>query len=399
MKILEHKSKHLLQNYGIAVPSGKVVTSSEEAGEIAATFLRSAAAVVLKAQVLSGGRGKGVVIKEGKETGGGVRFVRSAAQAQKEAAAMLGGKLVTAQNHSGLRIDSILIEEGVEFDRQIYLSIVVDRSGRSLTFIFSPEGGTEIEQIAAENPQKIFKMNVDLGIGWMPYHGRLLSSRLAVAKEAQKAILAIGKGMVDLLVQKDCSLVEINPLVLTRQGNFIALDAKIVIDDNSLSRHPDLIEAMAPIPEELIEFEAKKAGLSYIKLDGNIGCLVNGAGLAMATMDSIKFYGGEPANFLDVGGTASEEAVKKAFTIILSDPTVKAIFVNIFGGIMRCDVIARGIVGATKELDLKTPLIVRLEGNMVEEGRKILAESGLRITPVSGMGEGAQKAVEAAKAS
>jgi succinyl-CoA synthetase beta subunit len=239
-------------------------------------------------------------------------------------------------------------------------------------------------------------MNIDPETGWMPFHARTLAAHLGLGKDMTKALSGIGGGMLRLFLAMDCQLVEINPLVVTQGGRLMALDAKVVVDDNALMRHPDLSEAMKPLPEEEIEFEAKSAGLSYIKLDGSIGCLVNGAGLAMATMDIIKYFGGEPANFLDVGGTASEEAVKKAFTIILRDPAVKAIFVNIFGGIMRCDVIARGIVGATSQLGLKTPLVVRLEGNQVEEGRKILADSGLSIIPAEGMGDGAQKAVRAA---
>jgi succinyl-CoA synthetase beta subunit len=395
MKVVEHKSKELFRKYGIPVPSGKVAATPEEAQAAAAEILDKAPSAVLKAQVLSGGRGKGKVIKDGRETGGGVRIVRSGAEAAKETASLLGGRLVTVQNRAGLQIDSILVEEGVDFSQQMYLALTVDRAARSITCISSCEGGTEIEQLAAVCPEKIVKMNVDAETGWMPFHGRTLAARLGVKKELHKALSAVGKGMADLFVQQDCSLAEINPLVVTGDGRLVALDAKIVIDDNSLARHPELAEAAVPLPEEEIEFEAKKAGLSYIKLDGDIGCLVNGAGLAMATMDIIKFYGGEPANFLDVGGTASEEAVKKAFTIILSDPAVRAIFVNIFGGIMRCDVIAKGIVGATRQLGLKTPLVVRLEGNMVEDGRTILAESGLKITAADGMGDGAQKVVQA----
>ena len=397
MKVVEHKSKELFRKYGITIPEGKIAATPGEVEAAASDILARAPSVVLKAQVLSGGRGKGKVIKEGKETGGGVRIVKSSAEAAKEAASLLGGRLVTVQNKSGLMIDSVLVEEGVEFSQQMYLALAVDRATRSITCISSCEGGTEIEQLAATCPEKILKMNVDPEAGWLPFHGRTLASALGVKKELQKALSAIGKGLFDLFVQQDCSLVEINPLVVTGDGRLVALDAKVVIDDNSLMRHPEMAQAAKPLPEEEIEFEAKKAGLSYIKLDGSIGCLVNGAGLAMATMDIIKFYGGEPANFLDVGGTASEESVKKAFTIILSDPAVKAIFVNIFGGIMRCDVIASGILGATKQLDLKTPLVVRLEGNMVEAGRKILAESGLKIITADSMGDGAQKAVKACK--
>jgi len=293
-------------------------------------------------------------------------------------------------------VESVLVEEGVDFSTQFYVALTVDRATRSITCIASCEGGTEIEQLAATCPEKIMKMNIDPETGWMPFHARTLAAHLGLGKDMTKALSGIGGGLFRLFLAMDCSLVEINPLVVTRDGRLMALDAKVVVDDNALMRHPDLREAVKPLPEEEVEFEARSAGLSYIKLDGTIGCLVNGAGLAMATMDIIKFYGGEPANFLDVGGTANEEAVKKAFTIILKDPAVKAIFVNIFGGIMRCDVIAKGIVGATSQLGLKTPLVVRLEGNQVEAGRKILAESGLSIIPAEGMGDGAQKAVRAA---
>lgn len=399
MKILEYKSKELFQHYDITIPCGKIASSAEEAGEIAEEVLdrSSSGSVVLKAQVLSGGRGKGRVHKDGKETGGGVRTVRSSAEAREEAGSLIGGKLVTVQNRSGLMIESVLVEEGVSFTSQLYLALAVDRATRNITCISSSEGGTEIEKLAATSPEKIMKMNIDTETGWMPFHARSLAAHLGLKKDMVGPLSAIGKGMYRLFMEQDCSLVEINPLVLTGEGRLMALDAKVVVDDNSLLRHAELKETVKPLPEEEIEFEAKKAGLSYIKLDGNIGCLVNGAGLAMATMDIIKYYGGEPANFLDVGGTASEESVKKAFTIILKDPAVKAIFVNIFGGIMRCDVIAKGIAGATTQLGLKTPLIVRLEGNKVEEGRRILAGSGLKITTAESMGDGAEKAVKAAR--
>jgi succinyl-CoA synthetase beta subunit len=398
MKIVEHTSKELFKAYGIPIPEGRLATAAAEVEALAADVLgrSSAGSVVVKAQVLSGGRGKGKVVKEGRETGGGVRIVKTAADAARAAAGMLGGTLVTVQNRSGLAVESVLVEEGVDFTSQFYAALTVDRATRSVTCIASSEGGTEIEQLAATSPDKIMKMNIDPETGWMPFHARTLAAHLGLGKDMTRGLSAIGGGMFKLFMAMDCSLLEINPLVVTRDGRLMALDAKVVVDDNALMRHPDLREALRPLPDEEIEFEAKSAGLSYIKLDGSIGCLVNGAGLAMATMDIIKFYGGEPANFLDVGGTASEETVKKAFTIILKDPAVKAIFVNIFGGIMRCDVIAKGIVGATSQLGLKTPLVVRLEGNQVEEGRRILAESGLSIIPAEGMGDGAQKAVKAA---
>jgi succinyl-CoA synthetase beta subunit len=398
MKIVEYKSKELFKAHGIPIPEGRLAADPAEARTMADKILAGspAGSVVVKAQVLSGGRGKGRIVKEGRETGGGVRIVKSSADAAEAAAGMLGGTLVTVQNRTGLMVESVLVEEGVDFASQFYLALTVDRATRSITCIASREGGTEIEHLAATSPEKIMKMNIDPETGWMPFHARTLAAHLGLGKDMTKALSGIGGGMLRLFLAMDCQLVEINPLVVTQGGRLMALDAKVVVDDNALMRHPDLSEAMKPLPEEEIEFEAKSAGLSYIKLDGSIGCLVNGAGLAMATMDIIKYFGGEPANFLDVGGTASEEAVKKAFTIILRDPAVKAIFVNIFGGIMRCDVIARGIVGATSQLGLKTPLVVRLEGNQVEEGRKILADSGLSIIPAEGMGDGAQKAVRAA---
>jgi succinyl-CoA synthetase beta subunit len=397
MKIVEHKSKQLFTACAIPIPQGSVASTPEEAAAAAGQILSKnpSGSVVLKAQVLSGGRGKGQIRKDGKETGGGVRILRGAEEARREAASMLGGTLVTVQNRAGLLVESVLVEEGVEFASQYYLALTVDRATRSFTCIASAEGGTEIEHLAATAPGKIMKMNVDPATGWMPFHTRNLAAHLGLPKEAGKGLGGIGKGLFRLFVEQDCSLVEINPLVLTKDGRLVALDAKVVVDDNALIRHPELRETLVPLPEEEIEFEAKKAGLSYIKLDGNIGCLVNGAGLAMATMDIIKHCGGEPANFLDVGGTASEEAVRTAFSIILRDKAVKAIFVNIFGGIMRCDVIAKGIVGATAQLGLTTPLVVRLEGNQVEEGRKILAGSGLSIIPADSMGDGAKKVVKA----
>ena len=398
MKIVEHKSKELFSKYAIPIPAGALAATPQEAQEAATAILGRAGSgsVVLKAQVLSGGRGKGKVMKDGKETGGGVRIVRGSDEAKKEARSLLGGKLVTVQNRSGLNIDTVLVEEGVEFSSQYYVALTVDRARRAVTCIASGEGGTEIEELAKSAPEKIMRMDIDAETGWMPFHGRALAAQLGLKKDMWKPVSAIGRAMVELFMKEDCSLVEINPLVLTAEGRLMALDAKIVVDDNALIRHPGLKESSTPLPEEEIEFEAKKYGLSYIKLDGNIGCMVNGAGLAMATMDIIKYCGGEPANFLDVGGTADEEAVKKAFTIILSDSAVKAILVNIFGGIMRCDVIAKGIVGATEQLGLTLPLVVRLEGNRVEEGKEILDKSGLSIITADSMGDGAEKAVQAA---
>jgi len=396
MKILEHKSKEIFRKYNLPVPEGSIITSSSQAIEVARKLFETSSCVVLKAQVPSGGRGKGYIIKDGQKTGGGVRIVRSIEEAEKESAFMLGGKLITVQNRSGVEVQSILVEQGIEFSKQYYIAFIVDRQKRTPICVASREGGTEIEELAASNPGSIHKMPVDILTGWMPFHGRTLCSKLCIEKDLQKQFTDIARKMYDLFIAEDCSLVEINPLVSTPDGSFICLDAKIVIDDNAIFRHPQFAQSTPP-PEEEKEYEAKKVGLSYIKLNGNIGCLVNGAGLAMATMDIIKFFGGEPANFLDVGGTASEEAVKKAFTIILTDPAVRAIFVNIFGGIMRCDVIANGIVSATKDLGLKVPLVVRLEGNMVQEGRRILAESGLKIITAQNMEEGARLAVEVLK--
>ncbi|MBW2260366.1 MAG: ADP-forming succinate--CoA ligase subunit beta [Deltaproteobacteria bacterium] len=397
MKIHEHQAKDIFRKHGIPVPEGRSAFSLDEAENAARAIAgQNGGRVVVKAQIHAGGRGKGTVLLDGKETGGGVRVVTGADEAVSAARQMLGGRLVTIQNKEGQIIRRLLIEQGVEFTTQFYLGLLVDRSTRRQCFIASREGGVEIEKVAAERPEAIVRIHVDPITGYMGHVGRRLAAALGLEGAAAKQCAKLAWAMCRIIDAEDASLVEINPLVVTTAGDIMALDAKITMDDNAAFRHGDWAELADEHEEDPVELEARSVGLSFVKLDGNIGCLVNGAGLAMATMDIIKYEGGEPANFLDVGGTANQEAVMRAFKIILSDPNVKAILVNIFGGIMSCRVIAEGVVGATRELGLSVPLVVRLEGNEVEEGKKILSESGLDIIPATGMQEAARKVVGAA---
>ena len=386
MKLHEHQAKARFAVAGLAVPTGPVVNTPSEAAR-AFESLGKAVAVV-KAQVHAGGRGKA----------GGVKLVRSAAEAREVAETLLGKPLVTHQTGpEGVVVKKLLVEEGLDLDKEFYAAVVLDRRLETPVLMASAEGGVEIETVAAERPEAILKEPVDGWRGLDAFRARRMAYALGFPKELVGQAAKTLMGLARIWLQSDASLVEVNPLVTTKDGRVICLDGKMSVDDNALFRQKALAAERDVAEEEPTEVEARAAGLSYIKLDGNIGCLVNGAGLAMATMDIVKLHGGEPANFLDVGGGATAEQVTTAFKIILADPAVKGIMVNIFGGIMRCDVIAEGVVAATKAVGLDRPLVVRLEGTNVEAGRKILAESGLDIAAASDMGDAAKRIVEAVR--
>jgi len=385
MKIHEYQAKGILAKFGVRVPRGEVAYTKEEAREIAK---RLGGVVVVKAQIHAGGRGKG----------GGVKLAKSPEEAEQIADKMLGSKLVTHQTGpEGRVVKRALIEEGLRINKEYYLGIVIDRNAAKPVFMASKSGGMEIETVAAETPELILKEHVEPGIGLTPFQSRKLAFGLELSSsqvnQASNFMLALYKAFE----ATDASLAEINPFLLTEDGTFYALDAKLNFDDNSLYRHPDVKELRDLDEEEPLEIEANKHGLNYIKLDGNVGCMVNGAGLAMATMDIIKLAGGSPANFLDVGGGANADQVKHAFSIILSDPNVKAVLINIFGGIMRCDIVAQGVVEAAKAIRLKIPVVVRLEGTNVEKGQEILRASGLSLMVADGMKDAAEKVVALAK--
>jgi len=387
MNIHEYQAKEILRKYGVAVLRGKVATTPEEA-EAAARELGGGLCVV-KAQIHAGGRGKA----------GGVKLAKDPQAVREYAAAMLGKKLVTHQTGpEGKEVQKVFIEQGCDIAKEYYLGMVIDRATFRVTLMASSEGGVEIEEVAARSPEKILRAAIDPAAGFADFQGRKLAYGLGLPKDSVNKAVSFMRALYRAFIESDASLVEINPLVLTKAGDLIALDAKMGFDDNALFRHPD-VRAMRDVTEEnLKEVEASKFDLSYIALDGNIGCMVNGAGLAMATMDIIKHYGAEPANFLDVGGGATTEKVTEAFKIILSDKNVKAVLVNIFGGIMRCDVVATGVVEAAKQVKLAVPLVVRLEGTNVELGKKILSESGLNIIAANDLADAAKKAVEAVRA-
>ncbi|MGH6939956.1 ADP-forming succinate--CoA ligase subunit beta [Hypericibacter sp.] len=386
MNIHEYQAKSLITKFGVAVPRGVVAFTVDEA-EAAAKQLGGSVWVV-KAQIHAGGRGKA----------GGVKIAKSVAEVRDYAKALLGMTLVTKQTGpQGRVVRRLYIEEGVDIRRELYLGLLVDRGSSRVTIIASTEGGTEIEEVAAKTPDKIIKVPVDPATGLMPHHARQVAYGLGLEGDQVKSCIKFVTSCWRAFNELDASVVEINPLVVTGKGEVIALDAKMNFDDNGLFRHPDVAELRDENEEDPSEIEAGKYGLNYIKLDGSIGCMVNGAGLAMATMDIIKLYGSAPANFLDVGGGATKERVTIAFKIILSDPNVKGILVNIFGGIMRCDVIAEGVVAAARELALKVPLVVRLEGTNVELGKKILAESGLKVLSADNLADAAEKIVRAVK--
>lgn len=382
MNIHEYQGKEILKSYGVAVPNGKVAFTVEEAVEAAKSL--GSNVTVVKAQIHAGGRGKA----------GGVKVAKSLEEVRTYAEEILGKTLVTHQTGpEGKVVKRLLIEEGCDIKNEYYVGVVVDRATNRVVMMASEEGGTEIEEVAAKAPEKIFKEVIDPTVGLMPFQARRLAFNINIPKELVNQAVKFMLGLYKVFVDKDCSIAEINPLVTTGDGKVLALDAKLNFDSNALYRQQDILKYRDLDEEDPKEIEASKYDLSYISLDGNIGCMVNGAGLAMATMDIIKHYDGEPANFLDVGGGATKEKVTEAFKIILSDEKVKGIFVNIFGGIMRCDVIAEGIVAATKEIGLNLPLVVRLEGTNVELGKQILKESGLNITPADSMADGAQKIV------
>ena len=386
MNVHEYQAKKLLSDFGVRVPGGQVVFSADEVSEVLDAL--DSAKYVVKAQIHAGGRGKG----------GGIKVVESSQDATAAADEIIGMNLVTHQTApEGKKVGSVLIEEASSIEKEFYLGMVIDRSREKVVVMGSPEGGVEIEEVAAKSPEKIIKEHVDISLGIQPYQCRKIAYFMGLEGGAVRQAVSFISSLYRVFIEKDCSLAEINPLVLTSDGNIVALDAKINFDDNALFRHRDIAGLRDRDEEDPLELEASDAGISFVKLDGNIGCLVNGAGLAMATMDIIKHHGGEPANFLDVGGGATTEQVTKAFKMILSDENVKAIFVNIFGGIMKCDTIADGIVEAAGEVGINVPLVVRLEGTNVEAGREILSNSGLDIQTGADMKEAASKVVAAAQ--
>jgi succinyl-CoA synthetase beta subunit len=380
MKIHEYQAKAILARYGVTTPRGEVAYTKEEARE-AAQRLKSNV-VVVKAQIHAGGRGKG----------GGVKLARSGDEAEDIAGHILGMTLVTPQTGpTGRIVKRVLIEEGLDIKRELYLGLLVDRASGLPVFMASAAGGMEIEEVAKDNPGAILREAIHPVVGLQPYQARKIAFGLGLPGEVATHATPFFQALYRAFIDTDASLLEINPCVLTGDGKLVALDAKMTFDDNALFRHPNLRELRDLDEEDPLEVEASKYGLNYIKLDGSVACMVNGAGLAMATMDIIKYAGGSPANFLDVGGGASSEQVKNAFRILMSDPSVRAVFINIFGGILRCDVLATGVVAAAKDLQLKVPVVVRMEGTNVELGQKILRESGLNFTIADGMKDGAQK--------
>ncbi|TBL77714.1 ADP-forming succinate--CoA ligase subunit beta [Paenibacillus thalictri] len=386
MNIHEYQGKEVLRQYGVSVPQGKVAFTVDEAVEAAKSLGTSV--VVVKAQIHAGGRGKA----------GGVKVAKNLDEVRTYAQEILGKVLVTHQTGpEGKEVKRLLIEQGCDIKKEYYVGVVVDRGTGRVVMMASEEGGTEIEEVAAHTPEKIFKEVIDPAIGLQAFQARKLAYAINIPSELVNKAVKFMIALYTAFVEKDCSIAEINPLVVTGDGNVMALDAKLNFDSNALYRHKDILELRDLEEEDEKEIQASKFDLSYIALDGNIGCMVNGAGLAMATMDIIKYYGGEPANFLDVGGGATTEKVTEAFKIILADEAVKGVFINIFGGIMKCDVIANGVVEATKQLGLDRPVVVRLEGTNVDLGKKILNESGLNIVAADSMADGAQKIVALVK--
>jgi succinyl-CoA synthetase beta subunit len=389
MKIHEYQGKEILRKYGVTVPNGEMATTLEEADTAAKQlFSEGNAVVVVKAQIHAGGRGKG----------GGVKLAKSMTEAAAASKAILGMQLVTHQTGpQGQKVQRLLIEAGSAIERELYLGLVLDRASAQVVFMASQAGGMDIEEVAHDTPEKIFKEYVDPAIGFQPYQARKLAFKLGLAPAQIGEAARLMMGMYKAFMDTDSTLMEINPFITTKDGKLLALDCKMNFDDNAMFRHKDLKELRDISEEDPLEVEASKFALNYIKLDGSIACMVNGAGLAMATMDIIKYAGGAPANFLDVGGGANQEQIENAFGILLSDPNVKAIFINIFGGILRVDVLATAVVAAAKKLNVHLPIILRLEGTNVEEGRKIIAESGMKVQIGATMKEAADLAVAAAK--
>jgi succinyl-CoA synthetase beta subunit len=392
MNIHEYQAKDLLARFGVPVPAGFAAMTVDEA--VAAAEKLPGPLYVVKAQIHAGGRGKGKFRELGPDAKGGVRLARTAEEVRAAAAEMLGNTLVTIQTGpQGKQVNRLYVTDGVDIAREFYLALLVDRKTGRIAFVASTEGGMNIEDVAHETPEKIHTFSVDPATGFMPHHGRAVAAALGLSADLAKQAQKVAKLLFDAFIGTDAAQIEINPLAVTDDNRLLVLDAKVGFDSNAEFRHPDLEALRDESEEDPMELEASKFDLAYIKLDGNIGCMVNGAGLAMATMDIIKLNGAFPANFCDVGGGASKEKVTAAFKIILSDPAVEGILVNIFGGIMRCDIIAEGIVAAAREIDIKVPLVVRLEGTNVEEGKRILADSGLAIVPADDLGDAARKIV------
>ncbi len=396
MNIHEYQAKELLAKFGVPVPAGHAAMSVDEA--IASAAKLPGPLYVVKAQIHAGGRGKGKFKELGPDAKGGVRLARTEEEVRAAASDMLGNTLVTVQTGpQGKQVNRLYVTDGVDIAQEFYLALLVDRNTSRIAFVVSTEGGMNIEDVAHDTPEKIHTFTIDPATGFMPHHGRAVAASLGLSGDLAKQAQKVAKLLYDAFIGTDASQIEINPLAITDDGRLLVLDAKVGFDSNAEFRHPDLEALRDPSEEDPMELEASKYDLAYIKLDGNIGCMVNGAGLAMATMDIIKLNGAFPANFCDVGGGASKEKVTAAFKIILSDPAVKGILVNIFGGIMRCDIIAEGIIAAAKEVNLAVPLVVRLEGTNVEEGKAILASSGLAIIPAEDLGDAARKIVAEVK--
>ncbi|MCR9068334.1 MAG: ADP-forming succinate--CoA ligase subunit beta [Rhodobacteraceae bacterium] len=396
MNIHEYQAKALLRDYGAPVSDGRVVMKAEEAKTAAGAL--DGPLWVVKAQIHAGGRGKGSFKETDAGEKGGVRLAKSVEEAAEEAKKMLGRTLVTHQTGpAGKQVNRIYIEDGSGIERELYLALLVDRVTSRISFVCSTEGGMDIEEVAAETPEKILSFSVDPATGYQPYHGRRIAFSLGLEGKQVKECVALMGLLYKAFVEKDMEMLEINPLIVTDEGSLKVLDAKLGFDGNAVYRHPDIAALRDETEEDPKELAASKFDLNYIALDGEIGCMVNGAGLAMATMDIIKLYGSEPANFLDVGGGATKEKVTEAFKIITSDPNVKGILVNIFGGIMRCDIIAEGVIAAVKEVGLQVPLVVRLEGTNVEKGKEIIAGSGLNVIAADDLKDGAEKIVAAVK--
>ena len=387
MKIHEYQAKAVLARFGVPVPRGEVIFNASEATAVAERLGTSV--VVVKAQIHAGGRGKG----------GGVKLAKSSHEAERLAKQMIGMTLVTHQTGpEGRKVGRVLIEEGLQIERELYLSMLLDRAAARPVIIASGAGGMDIEEVAAKEPEKILREHIDPATGVIPFQARKLAFALGLEAGPASKMVKLLEAIYKAYIETDASLIEINPLILTKSGDLIALDAKVTFDDNALYRHPDIREFRDLSEEDPLEVEASKYSLNYIRLDGNIGCMVNGAGLAMATMDIIKLAGGEPANFLDVGGGANAEQIKNAFRILMMDKNVKAVFINIFGGILRCDVLAAGVIAAVKELGVPVPIVIRMEGTNVEEGKRMLKESGLNFTTADSMDEGANAVVALAVA-
>jgi len=386
VKIHEYQAKSVLARFGVPVPRGEVAVTAAEAGEIARRLGGDIS--VVKAQIHAGGRGKG----------GGVKLAKSATEAEQLAKGMIGMTLVTHQTGpEGRKVGRVLIEEGLQIDRELYVSVLIDRAAAAPVIIASAAGGMDIEEVAAKEPDKILREHVDRATGIVPFQARKLAFGMGLPGSVANKFVKVLESIYKAFIETDASMIEINPLILTKGGDLLALDAKITFDDNALYRHPDLRDFRDLTEEDPLEVEASKFSLNYIRLDGNIGCMVNGAGLAMATMDIIKLSGGEPANFLDVGGGANAEQIKNAFRILMMDTNVKAVLINIFGGILRCDVLAAGVIAAVTDLGVPVPIVVRMEGTNVEEGKRMLKDSGLKFATADSMGEAAEQVVALAR--